>query len=370
MRRPSRFPPFRTRLGRIATVVLAIALLVPVVRLPGPSYIVRAAFGHFKLMLGAIPVARALERTDLTDEERDRLTLTGRVKEYGERELGLFPTHNYEKANLDFDQVVWNVSGCAPDRFVSHVYRYPVVGALPYIGFFTREEADAEAARLESLGWEVWVRPAGAYSTLGWFQDPLWRSHLRWGVERFSNTVLHELAHATVWLPGEGRFNESFASFVGDAAAERFMETIREERPDAYRSWQDNTVDGAQYRVFMHDLYGRLESLFGSGLPLHEVLARKANVIAEARDRYLLLDWRSEGYRRALRPKRVINNARMKQFRVYSTGTDVFDDALARFDGDIEGFLAAAQTLPALAKEARGSFDPFEAMKTLAPEAR
>jgi len=331
------------------------------------QYIARAARGHFDLMLGAVPLEEGLAREDLTDRERDRLRLTARVKAYGEETLGLSPTRNYEKVNLDFDQVVWNVSGCEADRFESHMYRYPVVGALPYIGYFDRAEADAEAARLEATGMDVWVRPSGAYSTLGWFQDPLWRSHLKWSVERFSNTVLHELAHSTLWLPGEGKFNESFASFVGDAAAERFMGTIREERPEAYRRWQDGIAEGARYREFMHDLYTRLDTLYESGLGREATLARKVEIIDEARARYAAMDWELEGYRRAMGPDRVINNARMMQFRVYRTGMDVFDEALARFDGDLSAFLDAARTLPDLKKSTKGPWNPFDAVATLSP---
>ncbi len=367
MRRPSRFPIPRTRRGCLTTAAVAAALGTGLWFVPGVSYIARAARGHFELMAGAIPVHEALERTDLSDEERDRLQLTSRIKSYGEETLGLSPTRNYEKVNLDFDQVVWNVSGCAADRFESHMYRYPIVGELPYIGYFDRARADEEAARLEAMGLDIWVRPSGAYSTLGWFQDPLWRSHLRWDVERFSNTVLHELAHSTLWLPGEGKFNESFASFVGDEAAARFMETIRDERPEAYAQWQNGLVDSDRYRAFMHDLYTRLDTLYGEGLERSVVLERKAAIIAEERARYGTLDWRLEGYRRALGPERVINNARMKQFRVYHTGRSVFDDALDRFGGDLAAFLDAARTLPDLKKSTKGPWNPFDAVATLKP---
>jgi predicted aminopeptidase len=305
----------------------------------------------------------------LSPGERDRLELTTRIKSFGEQELGLAPTRNYEKVNLDFDQVIWNVSGCAPDRFRSHMYRYPVVGALPYIGFFDRAEADAEAERLEALGWEVWVRPAGAYSTLGWFQDPLWRSMLRWSVEGFANTVLHELAHATVWIPGEGKFNESFAAFVGDEAAARFMAILREERPEAYRRWQDGLVDSARYREFMHGLYARLEGLYASGLGRDEVLAQKARVIADGRRRYAEIEWIQDRYRRRMGPDVEINNARLMQFRVYNTGLDVFEEALQRFDDDLGAFLKAARELPRTKKRTKGPWDPYDGVATLKPTA-
>jgi predicted aminopeptidase len=343
------------------------ALGLCVVFVPGCAYLAQAARGQLQLMAGRMPVAEALAEVDLTDSERDRLELVGRVKSFGEDVIGLSPTKNYDTINPTFDQVVWNVSGTAPDRFEPHQYAYPVVGKLPYIGFFERSAADEEAALLESLGWETYVRSAGAYSTLGWFRDPLWRSMLAWDVEQLSNTVLHELAHATVWLPGHGSFNESLATFLGDQAAARFMESIRAERPEAYTVWQDREHDGALYKEAMHELVARLDGLYQSGLPRGEVLARKAQVIAEARSRWGTLPWRIEGYRRALDEDRTVNNARLVQFRVYNTGSVAFEEALARFGGDLPAFIEAARTLESARRRGGADWDPYEALERIAP---
>jgi len=347
-------------------VLLGLALLSPLLLLiPGVAYIAQAARGQAVLMAGRVPVDEALETVDFTDEERDRLELVGRVKRFGEDVIGLSPTKNYEAINPTFDQVIWNVSGTAPDRFVPHKYAYPVVGELPYIGFFDREDADAEAALLESLGWETYIRSAGAYSTLGWFRDPLWRSMLAWDVEQLSNTVLHELAHATVWLKGQGSFNESLAGFLGDEAAARFMEEIREERPEAYEVWQDRVADGALYRQEMHAMVARLDGLYRSGLPQAEVLARKERVIEETRARWVTLDWRLDGYRRALDPSRTLNNPRLVQFHVYNTGASAFDDALERFGGDLPAFIDAVRTLETAQTAGGKDWDPYEALEGL-----
>ncbi len=318
-------------------------------------------------MAGRVPVEKALETVEFTDEERDRLMLVGRVKAFGEDVIGLSPTKNYETINPTFDTVVWNVSGTAPDRFEPHRYAYPIVGELPYIGYFDRAKADEEAELLKSLGWETYVRSAGAYSTLGWFRDPLWRSMLKWDVEQLSNTVLHELAHATVWLPGHGSFNESLATFLGDEAAARFMESIRDERPDAYQTWQDREADGDRYRREMNALVAQLDGLYQSGLPRSEILDRKERVIAAARVRWTTLPWRLEGYRRALDEGRTVNNPKLVQFRVYNTGSSRFDDALSRFDGDLPAFIEAVRTLQKARRKGGVGWDPYDALDALAP---
>lgn len=348
-----------------ATLLLLLAPLT--LFIPGCAYIAQAAKGQFQLMAGRVPVDEALETVEFTDDERDRLLLVGRVKAFGEDVIGLSPTKNYEAINPTFNQVIWNVSGTAPDRFTPHQFAYPVVGKLPYIGYFDKDAATAEAELLTSLGWETYVRSAGAYSTLGWFRDPLWRSMLAWDEEQLSNTVLHELAHATVWLKGHGDFNESLATFLGDEAAARFMASIREERPDAYALWQDREADNALYRKEMNAMVARLDGLYRAGLPTREVLSRKEQVIAETRARWPMLGWRLAGYRQAMDAGRTINNARLVQFRVYNTGTSVFDDALERFDGDLPRFIEALRTLESAKRKGGRDWDPYAALSSLSP---
>lgn len=315
-----------------------------------------------------MPIDRALEEVDFTDREREILLWVPRIKEYGEAELGLSPTKNYTTINPDFDDVVWNVSGAAPDAFTSHVYRYPIVGELPYIGFFEKEDARLEAERLQELGWQTWIRSAGAYSTLGWFRDPLWRSMLEWDVERLSNTVLHELAHATLWLKGQGRFNESWASFVGDQASESFLRSLADEEAEIWQRFEDREHDSALYRAFMHSMVQRLDGLHRSGLSRAEIVVRMEDVLAESRVEYAAIEFRIEGYGHALDEGRTLNTARLKQFRVYNTGMDDFDEALVRFDGDLDAFIAACQAELPRQRRAQGrSFDPYESLRQLGP---
>ncbi len=345
-----------------------VAALCLTLLLPGCAYVARQARGQFELMAGRVPLEKALATVDFTDEEAAKLRLVPAIKAFGEERVGLSPTKNYDTINPTFDQVIWNVSGCSPHRFESHLYAFPVVGALPYIGFFDREDADAERARLEELGWEVYVRSAGAYSTLGWFKDPLWRSMLQWDREQLSNTVLHELAHATVWIKGDGGFNESWAGFVGDQAARQYLRERQDEDPDSWRLLLDREHDSVQYKAFMQALVTRLQGLYGAGLSREEVLRRKERIFEEAREEYGGLGWRLEGYRRSLDPDRPLDNARLVQFRVYNTKRERFTAALERFDGELPAFVEASRALPALRKAQGKDFDPWAALDALKPE--
>jgi len=336
--------------------------------LPGCAYIAKQAKGQFELLAGRVPIEKALETVEFTEKERELLAWVPRIKEFGEEQIGLSRTKNYTTINPDFTGVIWNVSAAASDRFVSHRYHYPVVGTLPYIGFWDKEDAKNEVAHLKELGWETYMRRAGAYSTLGWFRDPLWRSMLGWDFERFANTVLHELAHATLWLPGEGKFNESFASFLGDRATEEFLQSLLSERPELWQKHLEEEVDRAQYRRFMHHMVGRLEGLYGAGLSRDEVQRQRQRLVEESRTAYEQLDWKSEGYAQAMRKGRTFNNARLGQFRVYNTGMSDFDRALDRFGGDLRQLVHAARSeLPRAQRRGGRDWDPYEALLKLEP---
>ena len=344
-------------------LVLTLALVVAALSSPG-RFLTSAAAGHLSLMAGAIPLDEAIARGDLSDQEQEKLRWVPRIKSFGERQVGLSPTRNYETINPDFDTVVWNVSACAADSFESHIYRYPIVGRLPYIGYFNREDADREQERLESLGLDTWVRSAGAYSTLGWFRDPLWRSMLEWDLDRLANTVLHELVHSTLWLRGHGRFNESFASFVGDRAEELFIESLALEEPELLERRRLRQEDEQHYRRSFRSLYLNLEELYERDLPREKVLAEKALLIAAARRRHAGEDWHLSGYARAMEEGRVLNNARLA---VYNTKSDLFAEALERFGGDLAAFVRAAQTLEEQRSTSGRSFDPYAALSRLEP---
>ncbi len=357
----ARIPPRRQFLA-LAFVLVVAGLLSS----PG-RFLSHAAYGHLSLMAGAVPLEAALRSGDLSEEEREKLAWVPLIKAFGEEQVGLSPTRNYETINPHFDRVVWNVSGCAADEFVSHVYRYPIVGRLPYIGYFDREAADREEQRLKSLGLDTWVRPAGAYSTLGWFRDPLWRSMLSWDLDRLANTVLHELVHSTLWLRGHGRFNESFASFVGDRAAELFVESLATEQPELVERRRLRQEDEAHYRRSFRALYLELEELYSLDLPQLEALERKEEIIAAGRRRHASEKWNLPAYAKAMDEGRVINNARLMQFAVYNTKSSAFSEALARFHGDLAAFVRAAKTLSERQEEDGSSFDPYQALGRLEP---
>jgi predicted aminopeptidase len=332
--------------------------LAAVVLLAGcgtPGYLMRAGWAEAHLLLRRQPIARLLARPDISPGLRERLALVLQVREFATG-LGLRVGDSYSSfAEVPSDSTVYVVSAARRDRLEAYAWRYPLVGRLPYRGFFARQEAERAAGDLAARDLDVEVRPALAFSTLGWFADPLLSTAAAEPPVAVAETVLHELWHATLFVPGAAAFNESSATFAGHRGAVAFFCTGPGTEPgrcaEARRRWE---LVRARGRVLEH-LAARLRHLYAaSPPPARRERARLGLVRAAAG----ALARRGAGAREDLLPP---NNARLLGELVYLTRLGAFD-ALARDDADLGPALAA------LAGAARGAEDPFRALAALARE--
>jgi predicted aminopeptidase len=189
------------------------------------SYLFHVAGGQLELLNGSVPIEEALDTEPFTPEQRERLRLVSRIKAFGEEDLGLKKTDNYETVYPHADrESIYLVAASKKDSFSLKTWWFPVVGDLPYLGFFDLEEAREEQARLLNENLDVYLGRAGAYSTLGWFQDPVTMNLIDGTTPQLVNILLHEMTHATLYVKGEGAFNEGLAVLVGKVGAVRFFE--------------------------------------------------------------------------------------------------------------------------------------------------
>jgi predicted aminopeptidase len=335
-------------------VVLLVGFIMAVAGCGGPGYLVRAGWAEARLLLRREPIAALLAREDLAPGLRERLELALAVREFAGGALGLRVGDSYTTfAEVPHDATVYVVSAARRDRLETYVWRYPLVGPLPYRGFFTRRAADAAAGELAARDLDVEVRPALAFSTLGWFADPLLSTIAAERPVALADTILHELFHATLFVPGAAAFNESAANFVGQRGAVAFFCSgpghDAERCGEARRRW---AVTRARGRV-LGRLAGRLRRLYAAA-PRPAVRERLRTHLAEAAA--VALNRRGVGARDELLPP---NNARLLGELLYVTDLDAFD-ALAPADADLGRGLAA------LVAAARGAGDPFAALRLLA----
>ncbi|MEM9623017.1 MAG: aminopeptidase [Pseudomonadota bacterium] len=180
------------------------------------TYYGQAIQGQWQIMRAARPVEQALQQTDLAETTRQQLQLTQDVLAFAEAELLLPSEGRYRKyAALSRDYVVWNVFAAEPYDLTGKQWCYPIVGCAPYRGYFKEARAEAAALDYRAEGLETYVGPVPAYSTLGWFKDPLLSTFVHWPEPDLAQLLIHELAHSRLWIKNDVALNESFASFVG-----------------------------------------------------------------------------------------------------------------------------------------------------------
>jgi predicted aminopeptidase len=294
------------------------------------------------------PIDEVLADPSVPARTKERLRLVREVRAWGEAEIGLARTDSYEEyVDLEGRPVSYLVTACAPDSLAPKTWWFPIVGSVPYLGFFDPGEAREESDRLRAGGWDVFVRPVNAYSTLGWFDDPVLSSFVDWPPHRVADTILHETTHATVWIPGEVAFNESLADFVGGAAAARFVsERFGPDSPEAAAAAAEDAED-ALFRDFMNRLRADLARLYDSGLPSSEKVALKAAAFRLHRARFRSLKARFA--RRGYRDFDLVewNNAIVAALAVYDSDRPTWERLLAAVGGDLRRFLAAVKTAAA-----------------------
>jgi predicted aminopeptidase len=231
---------------------------------------------------------------------------------------------------------------------------------VPYLGYFERSQADGAARPLAADGWDVYVRETGAYSTLGWFKDPILPSMLRWDEFDLADTILHELAHATLWVKGSVAFNESFASFVGEEGAFRYLESRHGRDSAAYRGARERQEDYDTWRELQRGLYRDLEAAYADASLRDEAKReRKAALFASLPSRVEAAAFHDPAPYLRSATQGIWNNARLAQFRAYNSDRPAFERLLAQSNGDLLAFI---ERVRAVTREG----EPFAALQKAA----
>ena len=189
-----------------------------------PAYLWQSARGHLSLWWSARPVDDLIDDPATRPSLRQRLELAKKLRRFAVEALALPDNGSFTRfAQVDRPHVVWNVQA-APELSLEPVrWCFPVAGCVAYRGYYHEGDAEAYAASLRAEGLDVQVAGVSAYSTLGWFADPLLSTFIGQPEPELAQLIFHELAHQVVWVPGDTRFNESFATAVERIGVERWL---------------------------------------------------------------------------------------------------------------------------------------------------
>lgn len=317
------------------------------------GYYSQSALGHVDLMSRSRPITEWLADESTDELTRKKLQSVLVMRQFAMTALHLPDNGSYlEYADLERSHVVWNVFA-TPELSLKPVKScFPVVGCLSYRGYFAKADAEAQAARLKAEGNEVYVGGVSAYSTLGWFADPVLNTMLRWSEPRLAAVLFHELAHQKIYADDDSAFNEAFATAVGLIGVQRWLED--QGRQDAWAQWQRGRDYQKDFLALVEGTAERLRKLYSSTAETEVMRAAKAEIYADMlASHQTLKKGKWQGYSGYDHWFRTANNARMSAVSTYHRWVPAFMKLLEESEGDIQRFYEESERVAALSHEAR-----------------
>ncbi|HWZ60932.1 MAG TPA: aminopeptidase, partial [Gemmatimonadaceae bacterium] len=245
----------------VIVALLAAAIVVFLVGTGTGRFLVRAAWEEGKILARRQPIAAVSADPGTSASDRAKLRLVTAARAFAAESLGLRAKASFTTfTRVDHDTLVLVLSAAYRDELRPYTWWFPIVGEVPYKGFFDFGAGERAAKQLRDEGFDVYLRPSPAFSTLGFFNDPVLSTSLAADSVFLANTVIHELTHNTFYPSGQAVFNESFANFVGSRGAAAFFRARGDSGAAALADarWADDTVLGG----FWAQVYTTLDSAF------------------------------------------------------------------------------------------------------------
>ena len=335
-------------------VLLAGLALLALAGCASPAYYVQATAGHFELMRQRESI------TDLLGDPRTDPVLAARLRtataarQFAIDELGLPDAGGYTRfVETGRDAVTWNVVAAPEFSLEPRDWCFPVSGCVPYRGYFDPADAERFAASQRRRGYDVTVSPALAYSTLGWFEDPLLDTMLQYSDAQLATILFHEMAHVRLWVRGDAAFNEAFASFVGARGLQRWLASRGED--DRLAAWRRSRRAAHEFRALLESVRSELQSVYESAAAEDTMRAAKDAAFDRLHARYRALvqdHWDGKDYFAGWF-RNDPNNASLALTRTYAGGQCAFGELFTESGADFRRFYRLADSRAALAPDDR-----------------
>ena len=250
------------------------------------GYITKQGIEQLRLLSERKPVSEILDDPDTDPVIKQRIRLVQEVRRFGVEELGLRPSKAYRSyIEIDGNVVAYVASASRKDRLEPFYWTFPVVGRFNYKGFFHRKDAEAQLEKLKAEGYDTYLGGASAYSSLGWFSDPLYSSMLRMDEIDLVYTILHEMVHGTVYFPDETDFNEQLATLAGWEGALAFWTSERgPDSPEAKRTEKAIETE-KRMAAFLSQAHDLLSAYYDSPITRSEKIEERGRIFTEIEER-------------------------------------------------------------------------------------
>lgn len=319
-------------------------------------YLYHVSTEQAKIILNRKEIPRVIESEKDESITKSKLKLIQTVRDFAVKEIHLNPKGGFEYfTNLDREEVGWNVSASYPLKFESYTWWFPFAGTVPYKGYFDLAKAKDEEKSLIEKGFDTRVRITAAYSTLGWFSDPVLSPQLRMTEDELVSLVIHEMSHATVYFPGDSNFNESYASFVEEEGTELFYRAHNSDKAEEVllkrkkgKLQSDIIISKVKETAFkLKAMYERED------ITDMEKLEQKKRIIEEYRTEILANADKFSNFNPEKFKKTPLNNENFIGILRYHSGSKLFQDKFREVGRDFKKFHAEMEKLKQLSVEER-----------------
>lgn len=248
------------------------------------DYYLQGATGQMEILARAKPIPEVIGQSQ-DPALAKRLARVQEIRAYASKDLGLPDNGSYTRySDLGRPYVVWNVFATPELSLKAKQWCFPIAGCVNYRGYFNEQDAKDEAARIAAGGEDVWVSGVPAYSTLGYFDDPVLSTFVRWPETEVARMVFHELAHQVVYVKDDTQFNESFAAAVEEEGVRRWLST--QDRPDLDAQFARSEKLRVVFRDLVTQARAELAAIYASDAADADKRARKAQAFARMREAY------------------------------------------------------------------------------------
>jgi predicted aminopeptidase len=352
----------RARFRRFYDLIL-VTLLGAALSGCSPFYVMRAAYEEGKILWRREPIADYMQKPEISDESKEKLRLVLAVREYARDRLNMTVGGSYTSFSyVDRPDLSFILTAAPQTELKPYTWWFLVVGRVPYKGYFAKKDAEAAAANLQARGYDTSIRSTAAFSTLGWFNDPLLSHLLRFDKITLANVVFHELFHNTLYVKGAGAFNESVANFVGGRAAIEFFRDKSGDGSAEHRHALEAWDEELEFSAFIQRLAGALTELYGSDLPLQEKLREREKIFAQAKEQWSGRVAEKPSHRFRNFSKQSLNNAVMIHYMLYMKELRLFEEIYEAQGKDL------ARAIGVIREAVAGAKEPFEAVRSLAQQ--
>lgn len=295
-----------------------------------PFYVIRAGYEESKILLSRKKISAVIEDKKTSEKDKQKLRLVLAAREFA-KELGLKPEDSFTQySKIDRDVLVWVLIAAPKTSLEPHTWWFPIVGRFPYKGFFEKEDALKEFDNLKEKDLDLYLRPSAAFSTLGWFNDPLLSTTLAFDELSLVNTVIHEITHNTVWIKNNAAFNETLAHAVGSLASIQFFEKTEGANSLRAKRATELLAEDLEFAKFLKQLKIKLQKVYTSDKNRQQKLSARDQIFAEAKS-----TWRGTNKNHYNLLIKNLNNAVILAQSTYLDRPELFLELFAKCDQSI-----------------------------------